>query len=58
MLLTVFFTGLGVIYLAIVVFILVAQFRDDRSKERFGKQAAANKIELNNLDGDQSDATV
>ena len=50
MFVTVFFTGLGIIYLMLTFIVIIAQFREDRENERRSKEAASNRIALNDLD--------
>lgn len=56
MLVTVFFTGLGIIYLLLTFFVIIAQFHEDRENDRSEKEATAKRIALHDLD-DPSDAT-
>lgn len=55
MLLTVFFTGLGIIYLAFVLFIIIGTLREDRKIDR-DIEAAVSGVEINDLDDDDQDA--
>lgn len=48
------FLGLGITYLAFIMFIIISIFRDGRGTERMEKGDAANKIEFEYSE-DQSD---
>lgn len=56
MLVTVFFSGLGVIYLAFTLFILIAQLLEDRN-ERLHNEKIARKMALEDI-GSQTDTSV
>lgn len=56
MLVTVFFTGLGVVYLLLTFIVIIAQFLEDQENERLEKEATARQIVLDDLDN-PSDGT-
>lgn len=60
MLLTSFFIGLGIVYLAFTFILIFAQFREDQQLERLQRKVAVKSTVLDVLDtlGDQSDATA
>lgn len=50
MLVTVFFAGLGIIYLMLTFIVIFFQFREDQENERLEKEATSNQIVLDDLD--------